>query len=146
MLFPKYYVHNDDQNCMIKIRKNKVPVTAISDVVIDLAKNPSSFQRKVEVSEQQPIDEMIPSFATIQVEEQQQQNYIPIKQIKPKVSNDLKAKTQLDLKQKRRNEKKKLLKQKLIENTNNFEKIKQLSKYFFINVLYLNLLIVFNFI
>ena len=146
MLFPKYYVHNDDQNCMIKIRKNKVPVTAIPDVVIDLAKNPSSFQRKVEVSEQQPIDEMIPSFATIQVEEQQQQNYIPIKQIKPKVSNDLKAKTQLDLKQKRRNEKKKLLKQKLIENTNNFEKIKQLSKYFFINVLYLNLLIVFNFI
>ena len=146
MLFPKYYVHNDDQNCMIKIRKNKVPVTAISDVVIDLAKNPSSFQRKVEVSEQQPIDGMIPSFATIQVEEQQQQNYIPIKQIKPKVSNDLKAKTQLDLKQKRRNEKKKLLKQKLIENTNNFEKIKQLSKYFFINVLYLNLLIVFSFI
>lgn len=146
MLFPKYYVRNDDQNCMIKLRKNKLPVTAIPDVVIDLAKNPSNFQRKVEVSEQQPIDEMIPSFATIQVEEQQQQSYIPIKRIKPKVSNDLKAKTQLDLKQKRRNEKKKLLKQKLIENTNNFEKIKQLSKYFFINVLYLNLLIVFNFI
>ena len=145
MLFSKYYVHNDDQNCMIKIRKNKLPVTAIRDVVIDLAKNPSNFQRKVEVSEQQPVDEMIPSFATIQVEEQQQQSYIPIKRIKPKVSNDLKAKTQLDLKQKRRNEKK-LLKQKLIENTNNFEKIKQLSKYFFINVLYLNLLIVFNFI
>ena len=79
MLFPKYYVRNDDQNCMIKLRKNKLPVTAIPDVVIDLAKNPSNFQRKVEVSEQQPIDEMIPSFATIQVEEQQQQNYIPIK-------------------------------------------------------------------
>ena len=56
-------------------KKNKPPVILIPDVVIDaskLAKNPKNLEKKVNVFEQNQsinLDQTIPSFATMSVEQ-----------------------------------------------------------------------------
>lgn len=103
-----------------------LPVTVMPDVVIDasnLAKSPINFEITVESFEQQPVDldKMIPSFSTMSVKAsppattttttasyfqlRTEKCVQKIKQIKPK-KIDLKAKTVLDLKKLKRDQKK----------------------------------------
>ena len=120
----------------IEKKKKKPLVVVMPDVVIGtskMGKNPLNFERKVKASEQQPvkIDKIEPSFSSMTVEispttaapcfddtprtcpaphyrNNSPEKYIPtFKEIKQKVPSGLKGKTVLDLKQAKRDTKKK---------------------------------------
>ena len=67
MLFPKYFVNDDKFGVQNKVqftmhyqnwKKKKPSVLVMPDVVIDtseMGKNPTNFERRVEVFEKQPI-------------------------------------------------------------------------------------------